>query len=129
MKAKTACQAVLLVLVVAVAAAACGGSSKKASTTPTTLPAAVVSYVQCLQSHGIPSTPTSTLPPAQVSAAHTACQAQAPPQKATSYRNCLKAFGVSAKNLKTPTATRADAHYPAASQICSNLRKKAASST
>lgn len=129
MSAKTVWQSFLLLVLVGAVAAGCGGSSKKGSSTTTTVPAAVASYVSCLKSHGMPSTPTSTLPPAQVSSAHSACQASLPPQKAVNYKDCLKSFGVSAHNLKSSSAEKADAHYPAASQICADVRKKSGTGT
>jgi hypothetical protein len=128
MSAKTVMRAVALVAMAMLAAAGCGGSSKKSTTSgaTTTVPAAVAAYVHCLQSHGMKSA-TSVLPPSQVSAAQTACAGSLPTRGAVNYRSCQGQFGVT--NAANAKAARSDPHFKAATQICSELRKKAGSST
>jgi len=91
------------------------------------LPAAVVSYAQCLKSHGLATTSPSG---SAISAAQAACVSGKPAGDAANFRACLRSFGVTAhfNNSKTTAGANKDPHFPMASQACASLKKKAASS-
>jgi hypothetical protein len=104
--------------------AGCGSSKPAATATTTPLPAAVVTYAQCLSVHGIaPSVTTpTTVAASRAAAAVSACASGRPAPSGANFRSCLRVYGVAPPST-SGTKSKLDPHYPLALQACGSLRK------